>query len=224
MMSSQVRSDVPVALPAHCGTAAAADLREGLLRPAEAGAVRVDASAVASLGQAVLQLLLAARRTAEAGSLPFEIGSPSAALSDTLARCGLADALQPLAARSAAGMSKLILTADDSPSMRMLLKASLSAKGFAVETAEDGVEGLERLGQLNPDLLITDINMPRMDGFELIAEVRARSAYSELPILVLSTEFSPEKKARARDAGATGWVTKPFDADKLDTAIRRVCP
>jgi two-component system chemotaxis response regulator CheY len=66
-------------------------------------------------------------------------------------------------------MSKLILDANDSPSMRMLLKASLSANGFAVETAEDGVEGLERLGQLSPDLLITDINMPRMDGFELIA-------------------------------------------------------
>jgi two-component system chemotaxis response regulator CheY len=121
-------------------------------------------------------------------------------------------------------MSKLILTVDDSPSMRMLLKASLSAKGFAVEVAEDGVEGLERLGQLNPDLLITDINMPRMDGFELIAQVRAQDAYSALPILVLSTEFSAEKKSRARDAGATGWITKPFDAEKLDTAIRRVCP
>lgn len=116
-------------------------------------------------------------------------------------------------------MSKLILTVDDSPSMRMLLKASLSAKGFAVETAEDGVQGLERLGQLNPDLLITDINMPQMDGFELIAQVRARSAYGGLPILVLSTEFSAEKKARAREAGATGWITAQVQLSLRDHGV-----
>lgn len=121
-------------------------------------------------------------------------------------------------------MSKLVLAVDDSPSMRMLIKAALSPKGFTVQTADDGVEGLERVQQLNPDLLVTDINMPRMDGFELIEQVRARDAYSALPILVLSTEFSPEKKARARDAGATGWITKPFDAEKLESAIRRICP
>lgn len=101
-MSSEVRSDVPVALPAQCGTAAAGGLREALLRAGGAGAVRVDASAVASLGQAVLQLLLAARRTAEAGGLPFDIGSPSTALSDTLARCGLTNTLASLPARSVA--------------------------------------------------------------------------------------------------------------------------
>lgn len=102
MTSVEVRPDAPIALPAQCGTAAAEDLRTALLDAAQAGAVRVDASAVASLGQAVLQLLLAARRTAEVGGLFFDIGSPSAAFNDTLARCGLADALQPLAARSAA--------------------------------------------------------------------------------------------------------------------------
>lgn len=121
-------------------------------------------------------------------------------------------------------MSKLVLAVEDSPSMRMLLKASLSAKGFTVETAGDGVDGLERLRQLTPDLLITDINMPRMDGFKLIEQVRAGGSHQALPILVLSTEFSPEKKARARNAGATGWITKPFDAEKLESAIRRICP
>ena len=121
-------------------------------------------------------------------------------------------------------MSKLILTVDDSPSMRMLLKASLGAQGFSVETADDGVEGLQRLHECLPDLLITDINMPRMDGFELIEAARALPAFRGLPILVLSTEFSDEKKARARTAGATGWITKPFDPDKLGAAIRRVCP
>lgn len=101
MKSSEVRSDVPVPLPVQCGTAAAEGLRGALLHAAEAGAVRIDASAVASLGQAVLQLLLSARRTAEVGGVPFDISSPSAAFSDTLARCGLADTLQPLAGRSA---------------------------------------------------------------------------------------------------------------------------
>jgi two-component system chemotaxis response regulator CheY len=121
-------------------------------------------------------------------------------------------------------MSKLILTVDDSPSMRMLLKSSLTAQGFNVEAAEDGVHGLERMREVVPDLLITDINMPRMDGFELIEAVRALPQFRGTPILVLSTEFSDEKKARARSAGATGWITKPFEATKLGAAIRRVCP
>lgn len=121
-------------------------------------------------------------------------------------------------------MNKLILTVDDSASMRMLLKASLTAQGFAIESANDGVHGLERMHEVKPDLLITDINMPKMDGFELIEAVRAVSEFRGIPILVLSTEFSDDKKARARTAGATGWITKPFDASKLGAAIRRVCP
>lgn len=121
-------------------------------------------------------------------------------------------------------MSKLILTVDDSASMRMLLKVSLTAQGYAIEGAEDGCKGLERMKELDPDLLITDINMPNMDGFELIEAVRSLSEFRGTPILVLSTEFSDEKKSRARDAGATGWITKPFDSEKLGAAIRRVCP
>ena len=121
-------------------------------------------------------------------------------------------------------MTTRILAVDDSPSMRMLLRASLAKQGFAVEDTEDGVHGLERMHEVAPDLLITDINMPRMDGFELIEAVRAEPRFRGTPILVLSTEFSDEKKARARSAGATGWITKPFDPDKLGAAIRRVCP
>jgi two-component system chemotaxis response regulator CheY len=121
-------------------------------------------------------------------------------------------------------MSKLILTVDDSASIRMLLRASLTKQGFRIEGADDGVNGLARMKELSPDLLITDINMPRMDGFELIEAVRALPAFRGTPILVLSTEFSDEKKARARSAGATGWITKPFEAEKLGAAIRRVCP
>ena len=121
-------------------------------------------------------------------------------------------------------MSRLILIVDDSASMRMLLKTSLAAQGFTVESAGDGAEGLERVREIGPDLLITDINMPRMDGFGLIEEVRKLADYRGLPILVLSTEFSEEKKARARAVGATGWITKPFDPLKLEAAVRRVCP
>lgn len=120
-------------------------------------------------------------------------------------------------------MSKRILTVDDSASMRMLLKASLTAQGFDIEGAEDGEEGLARMEELDPDLLITDINMPKMDGFQLIEAVRAQPRFAQTPILVLSTEFSDEKKTRAREAGATGWITKPFDATKLASAIRKVC-
>lgn len=121
-------------------------------------------------------------------------------------------------------MSKLILTVDDSASMRMLLKATLSAQGFRIETANDGNHGLERMQEVKPDLLITDINMPLMDGFQLIEEVRKVADFRGTPILVLSTEFAEDKKARARSAGATGWITKPFDAERLASAIRRVCP
>ena len=123
-------------------------------------------------------------------------------------------------------MSGTIMTVDDSPSMRMLLKAALTDLGYKVLEAEDGMQALERLGGVaagaEPDLLITDINMPRLDGFGLIEKVREQDRHRNLPILVLTTESSDEKKQRARSAGATGWIVKPFHPDKLAAAIRRV--
>ena len=119
-------------------------------------------------------------------------------------------------------MSRRILTVDDSPSMRMLLRAALTEQGFTVFEAEDGVDALEKLEAATPDLVITDINMPRMDGFGLIEALRSGDVRAGLPILVLTTEASDEKKARARSAGATGWIVKPFDREKLGAAIRRV--
>jgi two-component system chemotaxis response regulator CheY len=119
-------------------------------------------------------------------------------------------------------VSKTILTVDDSRTMRDMLRLALLEVGFHVLQAEDGVHGLEMLeGQL-PDVIVTDINMPRLDGYGFIEGVRADPRYRAIPILVLSTESSTEKKLRARDAGATGWIVKPFSAEKLVDAIRRV--
>ena len=118
-------------------------------------------------------------------------------------------------------VSKTIMTVDDSPSMRMLLRVALTDLGYSVVEAEDGIHALETIEGANPDLLITDINMPRMDGFGLIENVRADGRRT-LPILVLTTESSDEKKQRARNAGATGWIVKPFHPEKLAAAIRRV--
>nr|WP_184000906.1 response regulator [Stakelama sediminis] len=115
-----------------------------------------------------------------------------------------------------------ILTVDDSASMRALLRHALTEQGFAVEQADDGVSALEWLEGNDVDVVITDINMPRLDGFGLIERLRAGGRHRDRPILVLTTESSDEKKARARSAGATGWIVKPFDAEKLSAAVRRV--
>ena len=119
-------------------------------------------------------------------------------------------------------MSKKIMTVDDSPSIRMLLRVALTNLGFEVLEAEDGQVALERIKEILPDLVITDINMPRLDGFGLIEAIRQDDRKKLMPILVLSTEFSPEKKQRARTAGATGWLVKPFQPDSLAAAISRV--
>ena len=115
-----------------------------------------------------------------------------------------------------------ILTVDDSASMRALLNHALSTNGFDVVQAEDGIEALEWLATNEADVVITDINMPRLDGFGLIERLRGGSRHRDRPILVLTTESSDEKKARARAAGATGWIVKPFDTEKLIAAVRRV--
>ena len=117
---------------------------------------------------------------------------------------------------------KTILTIDDSRTMRELLRAALDKAGFTVIQAEDGVHGLEVLGGSEPDAIITDINMPRMNGLEFIEAVRGDEARRAIPIIVLTTESDAAKKDRARRAGATGWIVKPFDPAKLVSAINRV--
>jgi two-component system chemotaxis response regulator CheY len=119
-------------------------------------------------------------------------------------------------------MSKIILTVDDSRTMRDMLRLALTQAGYEVVQAEDGIHGLEVLQGETPDVIVTDINMPRMDGFGFIEGVRRDDRHRAIPILVLTTESDAEKKNRARDAGATGWIVKPFNPVKLIDAIRRV--
>lgn len=126
------------------------------------------------------------------------------------------------AAQDASLSQVRVLTVDDSASMRALLRAALTTNGFDVEQAEDGQEALEWLETNEVDVVLTDINMPRLDGFGLIEKLRETAIHADRPILVLTTESSDEKKARAKNAGATGWIVKPFDAAKLTAALRRV--
>ena len=119
-------------------------------------------------------------------------------------------------------MSRCVLAVDDSRTIRDMLTYALTGAGFTVHLAEDGQHGLEVLAGLHPDIIISDINMPRLDGFGFIEAVRAIDRLRAIPILVLTTESAPEMKARARAAGATGWVVKPFDPPKLVRALEMV--
>jgi two-component system chemotaxis response regulator CheY len=119
-------------------------------------------------------------------------------------------------------MSFSVLTIDDSRTIRDLLRRTLADAGFTVHQAVDGLEGLEVINTAEPRVIVTDINMPRMDGFDFIENVRKDARWRAVPILVLTTESDAAKKDRARKAGATGWIVKPFNPDKLIDAVRRV--
>jgi two-component system chemotaxis response regulator CheY len=120
-------------------------------------------------------------------------------------------------------LPKIILAVDDSLTIRELINFVLSNAGFKVELAEDGVHGLEQLARIKPDVIITDVNMPRMDGLSFIEKARESLARAT-PILVLTTESEPALKARAKAAGATGWIVKPFNPVQLVEAVQRVAP
>jgi two-component system chemotaxis response regulator CheY len=125
---------------------------------------------------------------------------------------------------SGSTMAKRILTIDDSKTMRDMLMLTLAEAGFDVLQAVDGQDGIDVLGDQHVDVIITDINMPKMDGYEVIRHLRRDPNHKTTPILVLTTESEAEKKNLAREAGATGWMVKPFDPDRLVATVRKVAP
>lgn len=115
-----------------------------------------------------------------------------------------------------------ILAVDDSSSVLQMVSFTLRKAGYEVVEAGDGKEGLGKAGGGKFDLIITDLNMPNMDGIQMIAAVRKLPAYSFVPILMLTTESQAEKKDAGRKAGATGWIVKPFNADQLIAAVQKL--
>jgi two-component system chemotaxis response regulator CheY len=117
---------------------------------------------------------------------------------------------------------KTILAVDDSRSLRQMVTFSLKAAGYQVTEAVDGVDALELAQNQAFDLVLTDQNMPRMDGLTLIENLRALPEYQKTPILMLTTESGDDMKAKGRSAGATGWLVKPFDPDRLIAVVNKV--
>ncbi len=119
-------------------------------------------------------------------------------------------------------MAKKILIVDDSSSMRQMVKFTLVEEGHEVYEADNGKNGISKLEAAEPELIITDINMPEMDGIEFIKQVRANAQYKFTPIIVLTTESEQAKQDEGKKAGATAWLIKPFTPEKLIETVKKV--
>jgi two-component system, chemotaxis family, chemotaxis protein CheY len=119
-------------------------------------------------------------------------------------------------------MSASILTVDDSASIRLTTRVALSNAGYQITEAVDGVDGISKLNGGQFDLIVTDLNMPNMDGLTMIRELRKMPAHMGVPVIFLTTESDNELKQQAKAAGATGWLTKPFDPESLVKIVRKV--
>lgn len=115
-----------------------------------------------------------------------------------------------------------ILTADDSASMRQMVSFTLKGAGYTVVEAVDGQDALQKAQSEKADLVLTDVNMPQMDGISLVKQLRSLPDYKFTPILLLTTESALDKKQEGKAAGATGWLVKPFNPDQLLTTIKKV--
>lgn len=119
-------------------------------------------------------------------------------------------------------MSANILAVDDSASLRMAIRIALTGAGYDVTEAEDGLDGIQKAKDGHFDMIVTDLNMPNMDGLSMIKELRAMPAYCGTPIIFLTTESDDAMKQQAKAAGATGWLVKPFVPDQLIRVARKV--
>jgi two-component system chemotaxis response regulator CheY len=119
-------------------------------------------------------------------------------------------------------MAKTVLTVDDSASIRQMVTFTLKSSGYTVIEAADGQEGLDKAKANSVNLILTDQNMPKMDGLTLIKTLRGLPQYKVTPILMLTTESSDAMKAQGKAAGATGWLVKPFDPQRLIEVVRKV--
>ena len=119
-------------------------------------------------------------------------------------------------------MVKRILAVDDSASMRQMVLFTLQGAGYEVLQACDGVEALDMARNSTVDLVLTDVHMPRMDGITLVRQLRTLPNYKFVPMLILTTESSQEKKMDGKSAGATGWIVKPFNPPQLLATVARV--
>jgi two-component system, chemotaxis family, chemotaxis protein CheY len=235
-------ADTRLKLPAVLDLSAAAALLDSLQCQLRGQApLRIDASGVETLTLPCVQVLLAALRSHDR----IRVEDPSEAFVSALEDLGFdcaelfgASAIEPDATSVAPDpissigsapvqaeelpMTKRILTIDDSKTIRDMLMLTLADAGFEVLQAVDGQDGLDVLDREQVDVVITDINMPRMDGYEVIKKMRSNSAHKATPILVLTTESEADKKNLARVAGATGWMVKPFDPARLIATINKV--
>ncbi len=119
-------------------------------------------------------------------------------------------------------MTKTVLSVDDSPSIRDMMAFALEPRGYKVVQAEDGIDGLNKMGSHKIDLVITDLNMPRMNGIEMTRAIRADRRFDGVPIVLLTTEGQREKMIEGKSAGAVGWIVKPFDEQKICGIVKKM--
>jgi two-component system, chemotaxis family, chemotaxis protein CheY len=234
---------VRLKLPTVLDLAAAEKFLDTMCRQVSAQTqMHIDASEVETLTLPCIQIILAAMQSGQ-----VSVQNPSSAFvsafEDLGLDCGAQCTSAPEPEQPSAGpmpieddfgqppeqaeqrdMGKRILTIDDSKTIRDMLMLTLADAGFDVLQAVDGQDGLNVLDREQVDVVITDINMPKMDGYEVIRQMRSNAAHKSTPILVLTTESETDKKKLARDAGATGWMVKPFDPDRLIATINKVAP